>query len=302
ALGAAALPVAAQLTPVYVTTQRFDSGLMVWRADNGTIYVLSDSGRAFSYSITAYSSLPDNPIFGNPPSRLRPIFGFGKVWGNNASVRDLLGWPVLPEIGFNTTVLVQNATIFITELDGSVIQINHNGTWTRNGPVSSVTPTPVVCPHPFFFGMPTDDICPGAPVTTQAAYQPYERGFMIWLADAGDIWVFVNAPAPNRFATYAHFSESDYARFADAPPQPPPPGRFQPINGFGRVWHNLNNYLTGSTIRADLGWATAPESSYTATRQVWGRTSHVHVYLSLPDGRVADAYQGLAGINWTWAK
>jgi hypothetical protein len=192
--------------------------------------------------------------------------------------------------------------IFITELDGSVIQINNDGTWTRNGPYSSVTPTPVICPYPFFFGMPTDDVCPGAPVTTNAAYQPYDRGFMIWVADSGDIWVFVNAPAPNIFATYAHFNESDYAGFADAAPQQPPPGKVQPINGFGRVWYNLTHYATGNKISADLGWATAPESSYSTTRQAWGRTSHSNVYLSVPNGGVIDAYQGLAGIHWTWAK
>lgn len=300
ALGAAALPAAAQVTPIYVTTQRFDGGLMVWRGDDSTIYVLGTTGKALTFASTAYSALPDNPIFGSPPSRLRPILGFGRVWGNHPRVREMLGWPVLPEIGFNTTVLVQNATVFITELDGTVIQFNPDGTWHRLD--YSPNPTPMPCPYPFFFGMPTDDVCPGAPVTSQAAYQPYERGFMVWLADSGDVWVFANAPAPNRFATYAHFSESDYAGFADAAPQQPPAGKIQPINGFGRVWHNLNNYLTGNSIRADVGWATAPKSSYSATRQVWGRTSHTHTYLSLPDGHVADAYQGLAGINWTWAK
>lgn len=302
ALGAAVFPAAAQVTPVYITTQRFDSGMMVYRADSGTVYVLSGTGKALTFSSTAYSYLPDNPIFGDPPSRLRPIFGFGKVWGNNTSVRDMLGWPTLPEIGFNTSVLVQNTTIFITELDGSVIQINNDGTWTRNGPYSSVTPTPVICPHPFFWGMPTDDVCPGAPVTTKAAYQPYERGFMIWLADAGDIWVFVAPSSPLSRVPWLHFAESDYAGFADAGPQQPPTGKVQPINGFGRVWYNLINYVSGNPINADLGWATAPETGYSATRQVYGRVSHVHQYLSLPDGRVADAYQGLAGIYWAWAK
>lgn len=300
-LGAAVLPVAAQVTPVYVTTQRFDTGMMVWRADTGTIYVLGGSGKAMTFSLPAYSYLPDNPIFGNPPSKLRPIFGFGKVWGNNTSARDLLGWPTLPEIGFNTTVLVQNATIFITELDGSVIQINNNGTWTRNGPFSSVTPTPVICPHPFFWGMPTDDVCPAAPVSSQAAYQPYERGFMVWLADSGDVWVFVNAPAPNTFAQYYHFAESNYAGFADAAPQQPPAGKVQPINGFGRVWNYLAGY-TGQKIKAELGWATAPESSYSATRQLFGRAMHVHRYLSLPSGRITDAYSGLAGIHWSFVE
>lgn len=301
ALGALVLPVAAQATPTYITTQRFDGGLMVWRADNGTIYVLGNNTQAVTFAVTAYSALPDNPIFGSPPSRLRPIFGFGKVWGNNTSVRDMLGWPVLPEIGFNTTVLVQNANVLITELDGSVIQIKSDGTWTRNSPIPNPSPTPNICPYPFFFGLPTGDICPGTPTTTQAAYQPYERGFMLWLADSGDVWVFVSPAAPQSRPHWVRFSENNYAGFPDAAPQQPPPGKIQPINGFGRVWHNLTGY-TGQKISAELGWATASESGYAATRQVWGRTSHAHVYLSVPNGGVVDAYQGLAGITWAWAK
>lgn len=296
------LPAAAQVRSVYVTTQRFDSGLMVWSADNGTIYVLADTGEAQVFPLTAYTSLPDNPIFGDPPGRLRPIFGFGKVWGHHRTVRDRLGWPVLPEIGFDTTILVQNATIFITELDGSVIQINSSGTWTRSSAPPTPPPTPANCPYPFFVGQPVEDICPGAPITTTAAYQPYERGFMIWLADAGDIWVFLNAaPQLGGAGRWLHFAESAYRGFADAVPQTPPPGKVQPVSGFGRVWYNLTGY-TGQPISAELGWATAPESGYTATRQAWGRTSHSHVYLSLPDGRVLDAYQGLAGIAWGWVQ
>src|SRR5688572_198314 len=91
-----------QAQDTYVTIQRFESGLMIWRSDNSTIYVLGNNGQALVYPSTSYSNLPDNPIFGTPPSRLRPIFGFGKVWGHAKKVRDLIGWPTLQEIGFKT--------------------------------------------------------------------------------------------------------------------------------------------------------------------------------------------------------
>lgn len=106
------LSVHAQDMTIYITTQRFEKGLMVWRSDNSTIYVLGNNGQAVVFGSPPYTNLPDNPIFGTPPSRLRPIFGFGKVWGNHKTVRDLIGWPVLPEIGFKTWVLVQNRTTY----------------------------------------------------------------------------------------------------------------------------------------------------------------------------------------------
>ncbi|HEX2908093.1 MAG TPA: hypothetical protein VHO69_14580, partial [Phototrophicaceae bacterium] len=80
-----------------------------------------------------------------------------------------------------------------------------------------------------------------------------------------------------------------------------PAGKYQPINAFGRVWNNLTD-LEGRKLNQELGWATARESGYTATSQLFGRTSHFHRYLSLPDNRVVDIYNGLLGINWTWAK
>jgi len=287
----------AQGASTYVTIQRFESGLMIWRADTSTIYALGSNGTALVYPSGSYANLPDNPIFGTPPSRLRPIFGFGKVWGNAKKVRDLLGWPTLQEIGFNTSVRTQNQVLIITELDGSIIEVNR-GTWTRSNVPPENIPTPRPCPYPFFVDNSSSDVCPSQPIITQAAYQPFENGFMIWLAHSGDVWVFPNS---SNLPPWLHLGEANYAGFPDAPTQQPPANRVQPVNAFGRVWHNLKDF-NGTSLSKTLGWATAGETGYTATYQLWGRTSHVHQYLSLPDGRVVDAYSGLAGFFWSWFK
>jgi hypothetical protein len=292
------VPLQAQANTVRLSTQRFEHGLMVWRADNATIYVLGDDGKAAAYGSPSYSNLPDNPIFGTPPTRLRPIFGFGKVWGNIQSVRDWIGWPTLAEIGFESTLIVQNNTVYITELDGTRLEIKGN-TWKRLT-ATIPSPTSIACPNGFFWGAPLDDVCPAAPVTSQAAYQPYEHGAMIWLANQGDIWVFVEAPSGTQPRWY-HFAQANYEGFADAPAQTPPANRVMPVNGFGRVWYNLKTD-TGQNFSTALGWATAPETSYTATTQLFGRANHVHIYVSAPGGHVADAYSGLAGIFWSWIK
>jgi hypothetical protein len=125
------VPLAAQSegAVVYSTAQRFDNGLMIWRSDTAHIWVLGNNGQVLNFPVSSYSCLPDNPIFGTPPSRLRPIFGFGKVWGNHANVRNLLGWPTLPEIGFNMRIRAANRTFYLTQLDGRTIQVNSNNTW-----------------------------------------------------------------------------------------------------------------------------------------------------------------------------
>ncbi len=133
------IPAAAQSDSVtYATAQPYEHGLMIWRSDTGMIWALVNDGRAFSFPAVTYTNLPDNPIFGSPPSRLRPIFGMGKVWGSYPEVRAALGWPTLDELGFDMPVRVTPAVTYLTQLDGTVIQVHRNGTWQR----SAANPAP----------------------------------------------------------------------------------------------------------------------------------------------------------------
>ncbi len=127
-----ASPAAAQYeTLTYATAQRYEHGLMIWRSDNGDIWALVEDGSAYGFPSFTYATLPDNPIFGTPPSRLRPIMGMGKVWGHNPHIRTVLGWPTLDELGFNMPVRVCGSITAFTQLDGTVIEINTNGSWQR---------------------------------------------------------------------------------------------------------------------------------------------------------------------------
>lgn len=119
---------------VYATTQRFEHGQMIWRADTSLIWVLVDGGTGFIFPANAYTNLPDNPIISKPdgtPARLRPILGMGKIWGNIASVRDQLGWPIGPEIGFSMAVRSDTDTYYLSQLDNTIIQITSSGAWRR---------------------------------------------------------------------------------------------------------------------------------------------------------------------------
>ncbi len=138
-------------------------------------------------------------------------------------------------------------------------------------PAATVTPACI-----FFFGR--GEGCPAEPAReVQAAYQPFERGHMVWRADWGEVYVHFN----DRSAY--HFIESVLDSAPDNPvTEMPPEGFYKPVSGFGRVWGNFVD------VRERLGWATAPEQGYTMRVQQVRVEPTVFVlhYLTLPDGRV----------------
>jgi hypothetical protein len=72
----------------------------------------------------------------------------------------------------------------------------------------------------------------------------------------------------------------------------PPPGRFSPVRGFGKLWRMIPE------LRANLGWASAPEQAESgAVLQFSGRGGlswMIHraapnmVYILRADGRATD--------------
>lgn len=353
---AAISPAAAQTDlTVHATAQRFEHGLMIWRSDTAYIWVLADNGRVLNYPASYYGPLRDNPITALSPTGIKPIFGFGKVWGNHRTVRQLLGWPVLLELGFNMRIQRSGVNTLLTQMDGSVIVISSNRTWMRH-PGSDVTPPPPPPPGPLprivTFTANPNPVTPGGAlnltwdaigtqfvriewfdqasnaligtlhtrplngsdliivpptvtsglrllasgvdynratgtydvksgmiidisvtpiqtsIITQAAYQTYQNGFMIWRADTGTIYVF-------GLGSVGIYPQSGYQYLPDNPYEPGP-GFIKPINGFGRVWAS-NDYT-----RKYMGWATSPEQSYQTTITLQGENP---ISFSLPDGR-----------------
>lgn len=346
---------------VYGTMQEFEHGLMIWRSDTGHIWALVDNGVAYSFPASAYSNLPDNPIFGEPPSRLRPIFGFGKVWGNIANVRSQLGWPVRQEIGYNIPISTTGGVTSITQLNGLVIRIAGSA-WSR-GPVTPTPPpqapdasilsfgaapmtasrnatvtvnwqvqgvdlviieiydtadgsfvtsqttlplsgsTSVTVPNAIqgdmrviLYGARVVDSGPSisyqrvvqqalvidvqeavdVTIATYAAYQRYQRGFMIWRADNEAVYVFYESDGSTG-GRYNVYSISGYRGLPDnpIPDGPPSVGLVKPINAFGRIWGNH------AAVRYSLGWAIESERGYTSNITLTGMIPQT---LSLPNG------------------
>jgi hypothetical protein len=138
-----------------------------------------------------------------------------------------------------------------------------------------------VC-HPLFFDLDVPwTTCAHAPQTTEAAFQPFEHGYMIWRADTGQVYVFLKHPEhPNLWRVHLPTGKA-----ADV--GVPPIGLYVPGEHLREVWKPLNKFWQNT-----LGWATAPEQAYPLTVQLSLLGGHPiagndDLYISWPDGRVA---------------
>lgn len=104
------------------------------------------------------------------------------------------------------------------------------------------------------------------------AFQPYEQGAMIWVADS--------LGASGGGGIYAIYNNGTYQRFSDtwadgidpvSTGLTPPEGRIEPIRGFGKVWRESGN------VRDSLGWATDGEQGGEAVVQIFERGEMLYV-------------------------
>lgn len=116
------------------------------------------------------------------------------------------------------------------------------------------------------------------PQMANVAFQPFERGMMIWREDTRQI--------------YALYHDGSWDIFPDiwAEPQPqsdpsltPPEGRVQPVRGFGLVWQQQPG------VRERLGWGLHAEEGLAAPLQAFERgllvrISDITYALLAPDG------------------
>ncbi|MDJ0757198.1 MAG: hypothetical protein QNJ45_26940 [Ardenticatenaceae bacterium] len=135
--GARQIPNLPAVSSFPASIQHFENGMMLYWSETGTIWVLEDSGRAHIFLSEDYGALPDNPIRQKAPAGLiKPIFGFGKVWGHFSYVRQELGWAVSTErsyhLSFERAVALHGpAVYFIVSLpDGRRIRLRDDQTWS----------------------------------------------------------------------------------------------------------------------------------------------------------------------------
>ncbi len=131
----------------------------------------------------------------------------------------------------------------------------------------AVTPLPTPCVlavDPRLQGLAQGDIedlgCAMASgAETGAAFQPFERGSMLWREDERLIYVLQGN------GTWASY-EDTWTPDQGEPDLSPPQGLYAPVRGFARVWVFG---LEGPP--SPIGWGTAPERGYAAVVQPFAR-------------------------------
>jgi hypothetical protein len=93
------------MTQIQVAEQVFERGRMLWIEPQRKIWVMADSstgsGSWIVYDDTFRDGEPENdPTLSPPEGMYQPQRGFGKVWRDNPTVREQLGWALTPEFGY----------------------------------------------------------------------------------------------------------------------------------------------------------------------------------------------------------
>ncbi|MCX6046655.1 MAG: hypothetical protein NT075_16240 [Chloroflexi bacterium] len=83
--------------------QTFDHGTMIWRSDTQQIYVIyADRTWAVFTDTFKEGDAESDPNLRVPQGKLQPMRGFGKIWRENPTVHDKLGWATAKEQGINS--------------------------------------------------------------------------------------------------------------------------------------------------------------------------------------------------------
>lgn len=158
-------------------------------------------------------------------------------------------------------------------------------------PVTAVVvlPVDIVCDSTWFFIHPRPASCPLTEATaTQAVFQIFQGGLMIWVAEQDAIYVMYNdfgTPAWEVFEdTYEEWMPEDDGDWE----QPPETWLYQPRRGFGTLWR------AEERVRQRMGWVIQSwEVPYSMDVQ---NAEDGTIFLADPDGGVIALYEG--GSDW----
>ncbi len=136
-------PLAPNPSSVGSAYQPFQNGLMFWVSSLGAqpqaaIYALYNNGTYQRFNDTFQDGVdPNSGGASPPPGVLEPVRGFGKVWREQSSVRDGLGWATSGESGGSAQVLTfeRGEMVSISQAGQTYLLISGApGTWTaRSG-------------------------------------------------------------------------------------------------------------------------------------------------------------------------
>lgn len=142
----------------------------------------------------------------------------------------------------------------------------------------SVQPVRLLCNgwRDWFFANPPPRCPETPPQRSAAAAQYFEHGFMVWVEASDTFYVFYE-PAPGELPTMEMLIGPAQLKPGASPDnrvgETPPPGLYEPVSGFGMLWRDELEGLSGfdvssaERVRQRLGWALAPEFAFDTARQ-----------------------------------
>jgi hypothetical protein len=95
----------ATVSQIQVAEQVFEHGRMIWIQPRKQIWVMVDDGSGKGKWTVYEDTFEDgetefDPSLVAPDGKYQPERGFGKLWRENQSVHDDLGWALTPEFGY----------------------------------------------------------------------------------------------------------------------------------------------------------------------------------------------------------
>jgi hypothetical protein len=112
--------------------ETFIGGYMFWRGDLGLIYAVYNGGTWQSFVDTwTEGDLEWDPTIVPPAGYYQPKRGFGKVWREQAGVRDKLSWATTEERGLGASwQAYQGGLMLWSDVQGTFVLYN-DGTWSK---------------------------------------------------------------------------------------------------------------------------------------------------------------------------
>jgi len=146
-----------------------------------------------------------------------------------------------------------------------------------------------VCDSTWFFIEPRPESCPlNPPLASQAVYQRFQNGHMIWVGSQDAIYIMYDDDVTPKWRVYRDYFEEGMTEEAPNIDDPPASTLWQPRRGFGLLWR------TDERIQDRIGWALQQwEEPYSVQVQT---SDDGAVFLSDPDDWVFILFPG--GRNW----
>ncbi|MDQ3927905.1 MAG: hypothetical protein M3328_02030, partial [Chloroflexota bacterium] len=116
--------------------QHFQYGYMFWRGDTRTIYVFLQSGPRdqygtwFEFKDTWVEGEPVPTVEGDTPDGgYVPVRGFGKIWANNPTLRQKIGYATEPETSVDAVWQPFEHGMAVWTSDRTIRMMYEDGIW-----------------------------------------------------------------------------------------------------------------------------------------------------------------------------